>query len=67
MYYASNAYISAKTWTSALMKAYLWFTNDGKLAEHLIGVKDTGKVPNQKVTKLRIVLVLLLVKMFALV
>ena len=67
MYYASNAYISAKTWTSALMKAYLWSINDRKLAENLIGVKDTGKVANQKVAKLRTVLILLLVKIFALV
>ena len=31
MYYASicNACISAKTWSSALMKAHLWSTNDG--------------------------------------
>ena len=32
MYYASNACVSAKMWTLALMKAYslyLWSTNDG--------------------------------------
>ena len=30
MYYESNAYISAKMWISALTKAYLWSTSDGK-------------------------------------
>ena len=30
MYYASKAYISAKTWTSALMKAYLSSTTNDK-------------------------------------
>ena len=29
IYYASIAYISAKMRSSALMKAYLWSTNDG--------------------------------------
>ena len=29
MYYTSNAYISAKLWSSALMKPYLWSANDG--------------------------------------
>ena len=47
------------------MKAYLWSTNDGKLAGLLIDIKDTSKVPNQKVAKSQIVLVL--VKIFALV
>ena len=29
IYYASITYISAKTWSSALMKAYLWSTKNG--------------------------------------
>ena len=31
IYYASIAYIPAKTQSSALMKAYLWSTNDGNV------------------------------------
>ena len=38
-----------------------------KLAEPLIGVSNTGKVPNQKVAKSRIFLVLVLDKSFVLV
>ena len=40
-----------------------------KLAEPLMGVRNTGKVPNRKVAKSRIVLVLVFVleKKFALV
>ena len=30
IYYASIGYISAKTQSLVLMKAYLWSTNDGK-------------------------------------
>ena len=48
MYYTLNAYISAKMWTSALVKAYmyLWNTTNGKgtVAEPLMGVKDAGNV-----------------------
>ena len=29
LYYASIDYLSAKTWSSALMQSYLWCTNDG--------------------------------------
>ena len=29
MYYASNAYFSAKTRSSALIKVYLWYINEG--------------------------------------
>ena len=56
MYYASNAYISAKAGTSALMKAYLWSTSGGKA--------NLSKVRNQKVAKLQIVFnpILILVK-----
>ena len=38
-----------------------------KLAEPLIGVINTGKVPHQKVEKLQIVFLLVLDKSFALV
>ena len=47
------------------MKACLWSTNNGKLARLLMDIKDTGKVPNQKMAESQIVLVL--VKIFALV
>ena len=62
MYYTSNAnFISTTMWTSALMKAYLWSTNDGKatVAIELMGTKDTGKVQNQKMV---LILLLVLVK-----
>ena len=61
MYYASNAYISAKVGSSSLMKACLWTTTDGKLAELLIDIRDTGKVQNRKGTKMRIVLIPILI------
>ena len=38
-----------------------------KLAESLMGVGDIGKVPNRKVAKSQIVLVLVLDKSFALI
>ena len=38
-----------------------------KLAEPLVGGRNTGKVPNQKVAKLHFVFVLVLDKSFALV
>ena len=33
MYYISNAYIFVKTWTSAIMKLYLWSTNNGPASQ----------------------------------
>ena len=66
MYHASNANISAKTRGSALMKAYLWSTNIGNaIAGLLMDVKDTGKVRNQRVAKSRIVLTLVVKKVYS--
>ena len=69
IYYASNAYISAKTYTFELMKAHLCgLLQMAKLAESSMDVRNTGKVPNQKVAKSQIVLLLLVLdKKFALV
>ena len=67
IYYASIGYISAKTWSSALMKAYLWSTNNGNVSWTVNGVEDPGKVQNQPVAKSQIVLIpiiLILVKTF---
>ena len=51
------------------MKAYLRTTTDGKaIAEPLMGVRNPGKVPHQKVAKSQIVLfILVLDKSFVLV
>ena len=54
MYYTSIDYISAKTHCSALMKAYLWSTNDGDASWNVDGLQgpqqDTkpasGKIAN---------------------
>ena len=49
-------------YTFTLMKAYLQTTTDYYMctaAESLMGIRDTGKVPNRKVTKFQIVLILL--------
>ena len=54
MYYMSNPYISAKTRTSALMKASLWSTSSGKAnwnidgcQKHQQGTKpESGKIVN---------------------
>ena len=69
MYYVSNAYISTKTKTFALMKAYLWTTIPmAKLAEPLLGIRNTDKVPNRKVAKSHsVLLVIVLDKNFVLV
>ena len=40
------------------MKAYLWTTTDGKLAEPFMGVRNAGKVRNRRVEKSSIVLIL---------
>ena len=63
-----HVYISAKIGLQHLiMKAYLCSNNDGKLPEPLMVIKNISKVPNQKVKKLRFVLlVLVLNKMFCL-
>ena len=71
IYNASNAIISTKTETFALMKAHLWATMNGKaIAELLMGVRNTGTVQNRKVAKSQIVLIILVLavdKSFALV
>ena len=54
IYYASNAYISVKTWTLALTKAYLWSTSDSKTYwtvnrrhQHRLGTEpESGKIAN---------------------
>ena len=66
MYHTSNANISAKTQSSALMKAYLWSVNIGNaIAGLLMDVKDTGKVRNQQVAKSRIVLTIVVKKVYS--
>ena len=69
IYYASEAYISAKTYTFALIKAFLWSATDGKgIAGLLMGVKDTRKEPNLNMTKSRnVLLVFVLVLVLVLV
>ena len=54
IYYASVAYISAKTCSSRLMKAYLWSTNDGSASWTVDGCQGrrqgtksaSGKIAN---------------------
>ena len=40
------------------MRASLWSTTEAKLVEPLLSIRDIGKIPNQKVAKSLIVLVL---------
>ena len=56
MYYMLNTYISTKMWTSALTKANLWSTNDGKASwsingrqTHQQGVMELSCGGNSKV------------------
>ena len=43
--------------SSALMKAYLWSTNDGNASWTINGSQDSAKVLNQRVAKSRTVLI----------
>ena len=56
IYYASIAYISAKTRSSALMKAYSWCTNDGNASWPVNGRQGSRQGTNQASGKSRVFL-----------
>ena len=67
MYYASINYIFAKTWSSALLKAYLWSTNDNNASWTVNGhqgPRQGTKLARGKIANVIIILLLILVKKF---